>query len=73
MECPYCSAEMQVGYIQCRDGVYWSPQKRMVAAIAPHGTDIIALGQRNVNPFSGSVVIAYRCSGCQKIIMDSPK
>lgn len=27
MKCPYCNDEMNQGYIQCRDGLYWTPKK----------------------------------------------
>ena len=33
MKCPYCNTEMILGYIQCRDGVYWSKRKRLIAAL----------------------------------------
>ncbi|WP_242969897.1 PF20097 family protein [Butyricicoccus porcorum] len=32
MKCPYCGEEMQLGCIQCRDGVYWSEKERVIAA-----------------------------------------
>lgn len=34
MECTYCNEEMTLGYIQCRDGVYWPPKKQLVSALA---------------------------------------
>lgn len=41
MKCPYCNEEMKTGYIQCRDGVYWSEKKRMVSALPPmNGEDV---------------------------------
>ena len=33
MKCPYCGEEMQLGCIQCRDGVYWSEKERVIAAL----------------------------------------
>ena len=31
MRCPYCGEEMQLGCIQCRDGVYWSEKEEFIA------------------------------------------
>ncbi len=69
MKCPYCSGEMQAGYIQCRDGIYWSPKIRKVAALPPHGGEVIALGQDSPDPFRGCAVVAHHYSACQKIII----
>ena len=33
MKCPYCGKEMTLGYIQNREGVYWTEKKRKVAAL----------------------------------------
>lgn len=30
MKCPYCGEEMQLGCIQCRDGVYWSEKNELL-------------------------------------------
>ena len=27
MKCPYCNKEMESGYVQCRDGLHWTPKK----------------------------------------------
>lgn len=32
MKCPYCQQEMEPGYIQCRDGVYWSEKERKLGS-----------------------------------------
>ena len=32
MKCPYCGKEMTLGYIQNRDGVYWTEKKLPVPA-----------------------------------------
>ena len=31
--CPYCGGEMLLGYMQSRDGVYWSMKKKLVPAL----------------------------------------
>lgn len=69
MKCPYCNSDMQEGYIQCRDGVYWSNKKRLISAIAPLNNESIKLANGE-GPFAGSCVIAYNCSYCKKIMID---
>lgn len=34
MRCPYCNEEMELGFIQSRDGVTWNTKKCKVAALA---------------------------------------
>ncbi len=73
MKCPYCGAEMELGYIQCRDGVIWDTKIRKVAAWAAWpfvGKGSIHLGADGAGPFSGTSVAAYNCNGCKKIIID---
>jgi hypothetical protein len=43
MKCPYCGEEMQLGCIQCRDGVYWSEKERVIAALNIGGGKSIKL------------------------------
>ncbi|MEA5040334.1 MAG: PF20097 family protein [Clostridiaceae bacterium] len=69
MKCPYCDEEMQLGYIQCRDGVIWDTKKRIVAALPSIRSSSIALGSGD-GPFSGSSVLAYNCENCKKIVID---
>lgn len=71
MECPYCGKEMALGYIQCRDGVYWAEKIRPVAAITLFAGNIINLETDNVGViFGGHATVAYRCPDCKKIIID---
>lgn len=69
--CPYCQSEMESGYIQCRDGISWSKQKRTIAAIQPRNTrknpSIILTASF---PFSDAAVEAYVCTKCKKIVID---
>lgn len=60
MVCPYCNNEMEKGYIQSRDGLGWSPKKRMIAALS--GT----LSEQEL----GRAAVAYRCKACEKLIID---
>lgn len=68
MNCPYCNKEMELGYIQCRDGVTWSPKKQLVAALAILGKGSFYL--TNGASENSRTVYAYRCKMCKKVIID---
>ena len=68
-KCPYCGGEMVKGYIQCRDGVYWSEKIRPVAAIRPLDKSALALKNGEWNLFRGDAAEAYNCPECRKIII----
>ena len=72
MRCPYCSQEMKAGYIQCRDGLWWSEKVRPVAAVPPMSGNWkhIALDHGQSGPFRGNVAQAFFCEGCKKILLD---
>jgi hypothetical protein len=68
MKCPYCQKDMDAGYIQCRDGVAWTPKKYLVAAFSSFGKNSLSLS----NDISGdtNAVHAYKCGDCKKVIID---
>lgn len=68
MKCPYCNEEMTLGYIQCRDGVYWTPKKQLVSALAELGKGSTSLSNGAAD--HSRVVYAHKCSGCKKVIID---
>lgn len=68
-KCPYCGGEMVKGYIQCRDGVYWSEKIRPVAAIRPLDKSALALKNGGWNLSRGDAAEAYNCPECRKIIV----
>ncbi len=68
MICPYCQGEMDNGYIQCRDGVYWTPEKSLVAAFSFAKRGAIRLSSQS-GVFS-SEAAAYLCRNCKKVIVD---
>ena len=70
MKCPYCQKEMEQGYIQCRDGVNWTPKKQLVAALSCFGKGSISLEN---GAGRNSAVYAYHCSDCEKVIIDYQK
>ena len=44
MKCPYCNSEMQKGYIHWRDGLYWTPKKQSVSALAALAKGAVPIG-----------------------------
>ena len=68
MKCPYCSEEMELGYIQCRDGVTWTPKKQLVAALSSLGRGSVSL--TNGAASNSQTVYAYKCGKCKKVMID---
>lgn len=68
MNCPYCQKKMILGYIQCRDGLHWTPRRQPVAALSCFGRGSVPLSNGAAD--SARTVYAYRCVDCQKIIID---
>ena len=68
MICPYCQGEMTKGYIQCRDGVYWTPDRALVSALS--GIKKGAVPLRNHPEYPSNTAIGYFCPKCRKVIID---
>ncbi|MBR3865834.1 MAG: hypothetical protein IKM67_03860 [Clostridia bacterium] len=68
MNCPFCNKEMELGYIQCRDGVTWTPKKQLVAALSILGKAAFSI--ENGAADNSRTVYAYRCKDCKKIVID---
>ena len=68
-KCPYCDAEMELGYIQCRDSLCWTKKKRLAVAFPSLNKMSVKLGVEN-GPFSGTAMEAYLCRSCKKIVID---
>ena len=60
MKCPYCSNEMEKGYLQSRDGMGWNEKERLIPALS----EVLASQQ------IGRTVVAYRCKNCKIIVID---
>lgn len=60
MKCPNCGNEMEKGYIQSRDGLGWNRRKRLLSSLSSIMAD----------QYLGTVVPAYRCNSCRKIVID---
>ena len=75
MKCPYCDKEMAAGYIQSRDGVFWSEKLRPVAAISVlgGGKTITLHSSAAANGNLTHAALAYCCESCGKVIVDIPK
>lgn len=43
MLCPYCGKEMEAGFIQCRDGVTWTPKKQFLPSLSFLGKGAVSL------------------------------
>ena len=72
MKCPYCGEEMQLGCIQCRDGVYWSEKERVIAALNIGGGKSIKLNEKSIGgPFGGASAEAWLCEKCKKIVIEA--
>lgn len=67
--CPYCNNELELGYIQCRDGVSWTKSKCPIAALSWLSGSAIILSS-GCGALSGGAVEAYKCASCKKIIID---
>lgn len=68
MKCPYCGREMDLGYIQCRDGVTWTPKQQLVAALSFLGKGSVSLA--NSADDHSRTVYAYKCGECKKVMID---
>lgn len=68
MKCPYCDKEMELGYIQCRDGITWTPKRQLVASLSFLGRDSISLAKGAAD--NSSAVYAHKCNDCKKVIID---
>ena len=71
MLCPYCGKEMEKGFIQCRDGVWWSEKKRPVSALHIFGGNMVDLA-KSLPGVAGDrrAADAYLCRDCRKVVVD---
>lgn len=61
MKCPYCNNEMDKGYIQSRDDLYWTEKTRLLSALPPLRGEWTSIE----NP-----AVCYRCIECKKLVID---
>jgi hypothetical protein len=67
-EVSLCEKEMTLGYIQCRDGVYWTLKKQLVASLSSLGKGSTCLSNGAAD--NSNTVFAFKCEDCKKIIID---
>lgn len=73
MNCPCCGGELKKGFIQCRDGLYWTPKRQLVPALSVFGRGSVAL--KNGDGLSNNAAHALHCIGCGMVLIprgDSP-
>lgn len=68
MLCPYCQNEMTDGFIQSRDGVFWTPERAMIPSLAFLKRSAVPLGSEPGMTFSAAR--ACLCRACNKVIID---
>ena len=68
MNCPYCQEEMQLGYVQCRDGLNWTPRKAAIAALAAFGRGGVPL-VNGASWMTNTAAYAYHCAMCKRVII----
>ena len=68
MLCPYCQKEMELGYIQCRDGLTWTPRRQLVAALSCFGRDGVPLSNGAAD--NTKTIHAHKCADCCKVIIE---
>ena len=76
MMCPYCQKDMVLGYVQCRDGLNWTPKLQLVASLSFLGRGRVSLQNgASDDLISSSAVYAYHCDTCKFVMIpygDSP-
>ena len=69
MECPYCNANMEMGYISSlRDDIKWVEDSKFKGAFI----SMFRTGIKLTEPYFSNRIEAYVCSSCNKMIIDIP-
>ena len=68
MKCPHCNIEMEKGFVQCRDGVYWTPKKQWVSALSSMAKRAVAIGMDD-KLMPKSKGLAFNCEKCKTVII----
>lgn len=70
MKCPYCNEEMESGYIKSSHFIHWGKEKELGLLLDDIKLSPNGLKEGIKSFFEGHFVEAYRCSGCNKIIIE---
>ena len=66
MNCPYCSKEMDIGYIKSSHYIHWGKER----ALGYYPEDLKFNKKQFLSGFfEGFFVKAYRCEACRKILI----
>jgi hypothetical protein len=65
MNCPYCGAEMEKGYLQSGRRTAWVKKPHRVSLLPKQGEILL---ENNI--FRDNVFIAGICKACKKIVVD---
>ncbi len=60
--CPCCDKPLTKGFIQCRDGLYWTPKKQLIPALSALGKGARRL--HNDDNLGPNRVHALYCPSC---------
>ena len=67
MKCQNCGNEMTLGFVQCRDGLHWTPKMQLISAFSALGRGSVSL--KNGAADDSRAVYAYRCSQCKLVVI----
>lgn len=68
MICPYCNKEMKKGFLQCRDGLHWTPKKQKIAALSGMGKGAVLIGNEE-GLVPNTTAVAYHCEECKFVLI----
>lgn len=72
MTCPYCNKKMKSGTIEADNLLSWTPDGETRSGVTRWATSPNAIKLADLGVFSRSVVKAFYCTDCKKIIIDAP-
>ena len=67
MTCPCCGEELKRGFVQCRDGLHWTPKQQIVPALSALGKGARRL--HNDDNLGAGTVHALYCSACGMVFI----
>ena len=67
MNCPCCGGELKRGFVQCRDGLHWTPKQQIVPALSALGKGARKL-HNDDNLRTGTVHALY-CPACGMVLI----
>lgn len=63
--CPYCGAEMQLGYLQCGQPIMWSQEEKLAFVIRSENEYVVSHGL-----LEGCYAETYFCKNCDIFILE---